>query len=130
MKLIKAYVRTRMVDAVVRALEEARAPGITVARVHGVGYGYEPNLFTLAPREIPKTPEVSRVEVACADGQVDRLLSILVGAARTGDPGDGIAFVCPLERVVQVRTGDEGEQVFQTQSQTTVRTGGEEKKGA
>ena len=129
MKLIKAYVRTRRVDAVVRALEEADAPGITVARVHGVGYGYEPNLFTLAPREIPKTPEVSRVEVACADGQADRLLSTLVAAARTGDPGDGIAFVSPLERVVRVRTGQEGEPVFQTTTRTTARPGKEERNG-
>lgn len=129
MKLIKAYVRTRRVDAVVRALEAADAPGITVARVHGVGYGYEPNLFTLAPREIPKTPEVSRVEVACADEQADRLLSTLVAAARTGNPGDGIAFVCPVEQVVQVRTGQEGEQVFRTTTSTTARPGKEERNG-
>lgn len=127
MKLIKAYVRTRRVDRVVRALEEARAPGITVARVHGVGYGYEPNLFTLAPREIPKTPEVSRVEVACSDGQVEHLLSTLVTAARTGNPGDGIAFVCPLERVVQVRTGEEGESVFAERDRTTAHAGGRER---
>ena len=112
MKLIKAYVRTRKVDDAVRALEGAGAPGITVARVHGVGYGYEPNLFTLAPREVPRTPEVSRVEVACAADRVDELVSVLTASARTGNPGDGIVFVCPLERVVRVRTGEEGEEVL------------------
>lgn len=112
MKLIKAYVRTRKIDDVVRALDRAGAPGITVARVHGVGYGYEANLFTLAPREVAKTPEVSRVEVACNDEQVPKLVSTLVDAARTGDPGDGIVFVSPLDRVVRIRTGEEGEQVL------------------
>lgn len=112
MKLIKAYVRTRKVDDAVRALQGAGAPGITVARVHGVGYGYEPNLFTLAPREVPKTPEVSRIEVACDTARVDELVSTLVTAARTGNPGDGIVFVCPLERVVRVRTGEEGSRVL------------------
>lgn len=108
MKLIKAYVRTRKVDDVVRALEAAGAPGITVGRVHGVGYGYEPSLYTLAPRDVPRTPEVSQVEVVCPGSRVDDLVSILVTAARTGDPGDGIVFVSPVERAVRVRTGEEG----------------------
>ena len=112
MKLIKAYVRTRKVDDVIRALGLAGAPGITVARVHGVGYGYEPNLFTLAPRAVSKTPEVAQVEVACAEDRVDELVSTLVVAARTGDPGDGIVFVTPLERVVRIRTAEEGEAVL------------------
>lgn len=116
MKLIKAYVRTRKVDDVIRALQSADAPGITVARVHGVGYGYEPNLFTLAPQQVARTPEVSRVEVACNDPQVDALLAVLTAAARTGDPGDGIVFVSPLERVVRVRTGEEGEGVLKPRS--------------
>jgi nitrogen regulatory protein P-II 2 len=114
MKLITAYVRTRKVDDVVRALERAGAPGITVARVHGVGYGYEPSLFTLAPREVPKTPEVSQVEVACSDEHVEGLIQALLAAARTGDPGDGIAFVSPLERVARVRTGEQGEAVLRS----------------
>lgn len=112
MKLIKAYVRTRKIDDVVRALERAGAPGITVARAHGVGYGYEANLFTLAPGEVPKAPEVARVEVACRQGRVDDLVAALVEAARTGDPGDGIVFVSPLERVIRIRTGGEGEEVL------------------
>jgi nitrogen regulatory protein PII len=119
MRLITAYVRTRKVDDVVRALERAGAPGITVARVHGVGYGYEPSLFTLAPREVPKTPEVSQVEVACRDEHVEGLLQALLATARTGDPGDGIVFVSPLERVARVRTGEEGEGVL-----TASRPGG------
>lgn len=118
MKLIKAYVRTWKVDGVIRSLQRAGAPGITVARVHGVGYGYEPNLFTLAPREFPKTPEISRVEVACGADRVEELLSALVAAARTGDPGDGIVFVVPLERVVRVRNGQEGDEVLAGRTQT------------
>lgn len=118
MKLIKAYVRTWKVDGVIRGLQRAGAPGITVARVHGVGYGYEPNLFTLAPREFPKAPEISRIEVACGAERVEELVSTLVAAARTGDPGDGIVFVVPIERVVRVRNGQEGDEVLSGRTQT------------
>jgi nitrogen regulatory protein P-II 1 len=108
MKLLKAFIRTGKVDEVVRALEDAGAPGITVSRVHGVGYGYEPLLFTLAPSEIKKSPEIAKIEVVCGNEDLDRLLEILVAAARTGDPGDGIVFVTPVERAIKIRTGETG----------------------
>ncbi|MGE5275962.1 MAG: P-II family nitrogen regulator [Acidobacteriota bacterium] len=108
MKLLKAFVRTSKVDDVIRSLEGARAPGITVSRVHGLGYGYEPLAFTLAPSEIRKAPEVAKVEVVCRDEDLDRLLAVLAAAARTGEPGDGIVFVTPVERALKIRTGERG----------------------
>lgn len=108
MKLIKAFVRTERVDDVVRALERAQAPGITVSRVHGVGYGYDPYLFTLAPSEVQQTPEVSKVEVVCRGRDLDRLTDTLISAARTGTRGDGIVFVTPVEHAIKIRTGDRG----------------------
>ena len=107
MKLLKAFVRTTRAEAVVRALEGAGAPGITLSRVHGVGYGYDPATFTLAPRELSRTPEVVKIEVVCNDREVDRLTEVLVTAARTGGRGDGIVFVTPVERAIQIRTGEE-----------------------
>jgi len=108
MKLLRAFIRTSQVDDVIRALEAAGCPGITVSRVHGVGYGYDPMLFTLSPSEYRKTLEVTKVEVVCQDADADGLLGALTGAARTGSQGDGIVFVTPVERAVKVRTGEEG----------------------
>jgi len=108
MKLIKAFVRTTRVDEIVRALEAAGAPGITISRVHGVGYGYEPQLFTFAPSEYHKMLEVSKIEVVCCSPDVEGLVQAILGAARTGVQGDGIVFVTPLERAIRVRTGEEG----------------------
>lgn len=42
MKLLKAFIRTSRADAVIRAPEAERAPGVTLSRARGVGYGYEP----------------------------------------------------------------------------------------
>ena len=108
MKEIKAYVRVRKVDDVIRALRQAGAPGITASRVHGVGYGYEPFLFTLAPSELSKTPEVAKLEVVCQDHCADAAVEVIVNAAGTGDPGDGIVFVTDVERAVKIRTRAEG----------------------
>lgn len=106
MKLIKAFVRSTRVDEVVRALEAAGAPGITISRVHGVGYGYEPLLFAFAPSEYHKMLEVSKIEVVCCAPDAERLVEALVKAAHTGVKGDGIVFVTPVEQAIKVRTGD------------------------
>lgn len=108
MKLLKAFVRTHKLEEIVRALEAAAAPGITVSHVHGVGHGYAPNLFTLAEREMERARELAQVEVVCADPEVDRLVGALVSAARTGMRGDGIVFVTEVERAIRIRTGVEG----------------------
>ena len=107
MKLLKAFIRTTKVDDAISALRDAGAPGITLTQVNGVGYGYEPLLFTLAPSEIRKTPKVAKIEVVCDDDCVERLLSALLEAAHTGFSGDGIVFVTPVERAIKIRTGSE-----------------------
>lgn len=114
MKLIKAFVRTTRVDDIVRALEAAGAPGITVSRVHGVGYGYEPLLFTFAPSEYHKMIEVSKVEVVCSEGDAARLVETVANSARTGVEGDGIVFVTPVEQAIKIRTGCEGTQALES----------------
>lgn len=108
MKLLKAFVRTSRAEQVVKALEAAKAPGITISREHGVGYGYEPYLFTLAPGEIKKAPQITKLEVVCSDEDVARLKDAILEAGSTGVRGDGILFVTPVEEAVKIRTGEEG----------------------
>ena len=118
MKLLKAFVRAEHVGEVVRALEDARAPGITVSVVRGAGYDFDPRLLDprvfplLSADELARCPEVAKVEVVCSDEDVDRLLAGVVGAARTGGPGDGIVFVTSVDRAVKIRTGEEGPRAF------------------
>jgi len=107
MRLIKAFVRTTRLDEVVRALRGAGAPGVTVSRGHGVGYGYESFSFTLAPGEVSHAPEVAKLEVVCREEQVDALVDAIIDGACTGCAGDGIVFVSPVERAVRIRTRDE-----------------------
>lgn len=108
MKLLKAFVRTHKLEEIVRALEAAKAPGITVSRVHGVGYGYAPNMFTLSESEMSRAQTMAKVEVVCADTQVDHLVDALISSAQTGLRGDGIVFVTEVERAIRIRTKEEG----------------------
>ncbi|XP_020904260.1 nitrogen regulatory protein P-II homolog [Exaiptasia diaphana] len=112
MKLIKAFVRVDKIDDVLGGLELAGAPGATVSRVHGVGYGYRRHLGGLAPNDLSKTEDAFKVEVVCRAEQVADLLDAVVTRARTGFAGDGIVFVTHVEQVLKIRDGKEGREAL------------------
>ena len=108
MKLIKAFIRPGRTAEVLRALQHAGAPGISVSRAHGVGFGYDPQMFiSSAAGEVSGAPDVARIEVVCHDDEVGSLIETIVRSGNTGSPGDGIVFVMPVERTVRIRTGEE-----------------------
>jgi nitrogen regulatory protein PII len=56
------------------------------------------------PQLVPKL----RLTLATNDEYVERTIEAIVRGARTGDVGDGIIFVTPIETCVRIRTGDRG----------------------
>lgn len=108
MKEIKAMVRTERVQAVVRALEEAGVAHLLICHVHSLGTGVDPEDFRVSFEEGSTYTEKCKVEVVSGDEVVDDVVAAISAAARTGHPGDGIVIVSEVERVIKVRTGDEG----------------------
>ena len=47
-----------------------------------------------------------RIEIVADDDDVDRLVDVIVGAARTGKIGDGKVWVTAVDRLVRIRTGE------------------------
>lgn len=114
MKEIKAYVRKARIKAVVNALQEARAPGITVVEVHPVGYGYEPNYFEPGFEEDVlkryQYLEIAKLEVVCPDADLEKLVQVIQKECHTGQRGDGMIFVTDVTGAMRIRTGARGEQ--------------------
>ena len=50
-----------------------------------------------------------KIELVIADDQLDACVEAVTKAARTGKIGDGKIFVSSVDRVVRIRTGEEGE---------------------
>ena len=109
MKEIKAYIRTNALEKTVRALEEAKAPGITVLAVHPVGYGFDANYFSVDKSITKRYWDITKLEVICADKDVDRLVKVIKDSSYTGTKGDGMIFVSPVETAIRIRTGEKGE---------------------
>lgn len=109
MKLVTAIFKPSRLDAVIDALTEAGATGLTVSEVRGYGRQLgKTEVYRGAEYEVRLLPKV-KVEVACTDDSADRLADAIVQAANTGTIGDGKVFIHDLETIVRVRTGDRDE---------------------
>ncbi|MGJ7520580.1 P-II family nitrogen regulator [Variovorax sp. LT1P1] len=109
MKLITVIVKPFKLDDVREALAEVGVSGLTVTEVKGFGRqkGHT-ELYRGAEYVVDFLPKM-KIEVVVNDGDLERCVEAIVSAARTGKIGDGKIFVTEVERVVRIRTGEEGE---------------------
>ena len=109
MKLITAIIKPFKLDEVREALADTGVTGLTVTEVKGFGRqkGHT-ELYRGAEYVVDFLPKV-KVEAAVPDVLVERAIEAITKAARTGKIGDGKIFVCAVEQVVRIRTGETGE---------------------
>ncbi|MBU3003793.1 nitrogen regulatory protein P-II [Paraglaciecola arctica] len=109
MKKIEAVIKPFKMDDVREALSEIGVSGMTVTEVKGFGRqkGHT-ELYRGAEYNVDFLPKV-KVELIVANDQVDRCIEAIMNTAKTGKIGDGKIFVCDVERVIRIRTGEENE---------------------
>lgn len=108
MKEIKAYIRTERADNVVHALEQAGVRGLTLIDVMAVGENIDPRNYKFSVSCVEKYQKVAKIELICAAEDADRYADIIREAACTHSKGDGIICISDIERLVKIRTGEEG----------------------
>jgi nitrogen regulatory protein P-II 1 len=109
MKMIEAIIRVETFEEVKEALKEAGYPGMTKTPVEG--HGQQKGLkqqFRGTTYEVEFPPKM-KLEIVAADEDVAGIVKAICDNARTGEVGDGKIFILPVESVVRVRTGEEGE---------------------
>ena len=112
MKLVTAIIKPFKLDEVREGLSEVGITGLTVTEIKGFGRqkGHT-ELYRGAEYVVDFLPKI-RVEVAVADRQVESVIEAIIKAARTGKIGDGKIFVSPLDEVIRIRTGEQGEEAL------------------
>ena len=110
MNKIEAIIRPEKLDDVKNALSAAGYAGMNI--VHVTGRGVQRGIVhqgrggeTYTVDMLPKV----KVEVVVADKDVDKVVDMIVKAARTGNIGDGKIFIMPVTDSIRVRTGERGD---------------------
>ena len=108
MRLVTAVIKPFKLDDVKDALKEIGVTGMTVTEVRGFGrQGGHTETYRGAEYRVDFVPKVS-IEVVVDDGLADRVVDTIAGSAATGQIGDGKIWVTEVERLVRIRTGEEG----------------------
>jgi nitrogen regulatory protein PII len=108
MKLITAVIKPFKVDDVKDALKAVGVQGMTVGEVRGFGrQGGHTETYRGAEYKIDFVPKI-QVEVVVDDEAVDQVVDAIVTGAGTGKIGDGKIWVTSVERLVRIRTAEEG----------------------
>ncbi len=106
---LEIIAREERLPEIVRALEEAGYPAVTIYSVEG--RGHQKGLteqFRGRTYEIPFLPKV-KLEVLIRKDDRDKVVAAVTAAARTGEAGDGKIFISPVLEAVRIRTGETGE---------------------
>ena len=102
MKLVTAIIKPFKLDEVKEALTAAGVVGMTVSEVRGFGRqkGHT-EMYRGGEYTVDFLPKM-KVEVVAPDGLVDKVVTLIAGAAKTGSIGDGKVFVSRLEDAIRI----------------------------
>ena len=109
MKKVEAIVRHFKLEDVKNALTEHGIHGMTVTEVRGFGRqkGHT-EMYRGTEYTVDFVPKV-KIEVVCADRNLQTVVDSILRAAQTGQIGDGKIFVTALQDSIRIRTGETGE---------------------
>jgi nitrogen regulatory protein PII len=108
MKLITAIIKPDKVEALRQALTAVDIQGLTI--VEAKGYGRQKGhteLYRGAEYEVHFLPKL-RAEVLVDSADVEKVITTISEAVKSGKIGDGKIYVTDVIDVVRIRTGERG----------------------
>ena len=96
-KKIHAVVKETALDRVKERLQQMHVHNLTVAHVKG--YGEHDEFFAFQ-----SSHRYAWIEVFCETPRADTIAQAVMETAHTGQPGDGVVAVLPIETMYRIRT--------------------------
>ena len=111
-KKIEAIIREEKLNDVKEALRKIGIVGMNVFEVRGHG---RQGGIVLTGRsgtyQVDLLPRV-QVNIVLSDHNVEKTVETIRQVAQTGNAGDGLIFVYPVEEVIRIRTGERGHEAL------------------
>lgn len=107
-KKIEAFIREDKFEDVKKALYDIGIVGMNVIEVHGHGrQGGVTLAWRTSTYRVDMLPRY-QLNIVLSDHNVEKTVETIRNAARTGQVGDGLIFIYPVEDVIRIRTGERG----------------------
>ncbi|MFA6913573.1 MAG: P-II family nitrogen regulator [Endomicrobiia bacterium] len=112
MKKVSAIIKPHMVEDVKNALKAIDVNGLTKSNVEGFGKQGGHKEIYRSKEYCVQFVVKAKIEVIVQDEMVDKVIDVIIKTTRSGEIGDGKIFVYPVERVIRIRTGEEGDKAI------------------
>lgn len=120
-KKIEAIIREDQFNDVKDALRRIGIVGMNVCEVRGQG---RQGGIILTGRsgtyQIDMLPRL-QLNIILSDHNVDQTVETIINAARSGNIGDGMIFIYPVEEVIRIRTGERGHEAIMYENDIDTR---------
>ncbi len=111
-KKIEAIIREDRFQDVKEALRKIGIVGMNVTEVRGQG---RQGGIMLTGRsgtyQVDMLPRL-QLNIVLSDHNVEKTVETIIESAQSGNIGDGIIFIYPVEEVIRIRTGERGREAI------------------
>tara|TARA_B000000441_G_C21670196_1_gene306858 strand:+ start:151 stop:486 length:336 start_codon:yes stop_codon:yes gene_type:complete len=105
MKEIKAYIKPKRAQVVIEALTETGFKSMTISQAEGTGAHKAKGAAPSLDFHITDSPVV-KLELVCQNEEVEKAVQLIIGKAKTADPGDGIIYITTIIDAYSIKTGE------------------------
>lgn len=111
-KKIEVIIREEKLEIVKEALHKIGIVGMNVMEVRG--HGRQGGIVLSGRTGTYRVDMLTRVQlnIILSDHNVEKTIGTIRQAAFTGQTGDGLIFVYPVEDVIRIRTGERGREAL------------------
>ena len=108
LKKIEAYIRQEKLDAVRLALIEIGVRAIDTVEVQGHGRQSGIKMAGRHATYVVDTLPRIQLNLVVGEDEVATVVAAIQRTAATGTQGDGAIYICPIENIIRISTGEEG----------------------
>ncbi|MEW6387734.1 MAG: P-II family nitrogen regulator [Thermodesulfobacteriota bacterium] len=108
LKKIEAIIREDKLNDVKEALKEMGIVGLNVFEIRGHGRQGGINLVGRSGTyQVDLLPKI-QINIILSEHNLEETIEAILSSAYTGETGDGLIFVYPVEEVIRIRTRERG----------------------
>jgi nitrogen regulatory protein P-II 1 len=123
MKKLEAFIREEALEEVKDALKAIGIIGMNVHEVRGHGrQGGMEMSWRGSSYEVDLLPKM-QVNIVLSEHNIEKAVTAITSAARTGKEGDGVIFIYPVDEIIRIRTGERGREALMYPDDIDVRSG-------